>query len=504
MKRLLYILLLLPLGLSAQNMYNVTPFLDNDLIGTARFVGMGGSMSALGADLSTMSVNPAGMALFRGNDFSLTGGLMVNKSSALYEGAKAETSKTLPCFSNLSLVLSMDLNDDYLKFLNLGFAYRKKNNLSGNFEMEGLAGNFSQQYIMEQLYRSNPFDVNKLSSDMYDYLSYNWLTLLAAEAYLGDSLGNFITYPDTSLVWLPDEIGYYQEQRGGVDAIDINLSANISDRFYLGTTVGIYNVDYSRYSSYSEYDSYGPIYTLENKYVMKGAGFDIKLGAIVRPFKYSPFKVGVSVHTPIWYTLDEYTSATITDPYGKRFSTTDYYLYNGDYSVRSKLSTPWRVNASMSYTFGTYLALNAEYEFADYSATQYTSRSYVTKAQNEEIKYNLKNQHIARVGAELNIKGFALRAGYNYSTAPFKSDAYKNLGNANVTDTSTEYMNLYDKHTYTLGCGYHGKTFYFDMAYMQERQNAEFFPFYDMDFVNPGAKVALANHTAVATVGVRF
>jgi hypothetical protein len=65
-------------------------------------------------------------------------------------------------------------------------------------------------------------------------------------------------------------------------------------------------------------------------------------------------------------------------------------------------------------------------------------------------------------------------------------------------------MNLYDKQTCTLGCGYHGKTFYFDMAYMQERQNAEFFPFYDMDFVNPGAKVALANHTAIATVGVRF
>lgn len=173
MKRLLYILLLLPLGLSAQNMYNVSPFLGNDLTGTARFVGMGGSMSALGADLSTMSVNPAGIALFRSNDFSLTGGLVVNQSSALYEGATAKTSLTLPYFSNLSFVLSMDLNDDYLKFLNLGFAYRKKNNLSGNFAMEGLAGDFSQQYIMEQLYRSNPFDVNNLSSNMYDYLNYN-------------------------------------------------------------------------------------------------------------------------------------------------------------------------------------------------------------------------------------------------------------------------------------------------------------------------------------------
>ena len=51
MKRLLYILSLLPLALNAQNMYNVVPLFENDLKGTARFVGMGGSMSSLGADL---------------------------------------------------------------------------------------------------------------------------------------------------------------------------------------------------------------------------------------------------------------------------------------------------------------------------------------------------------------------------------------------------------------------------------------------------------------------
>ncbi|MBQ5888371.1 MAG: TonB-dependent receptor, partial [Bacteroidaceae bacterium] len=70
MKRLLYILFLLPLGLSAQNMYNVSSLLDKELIGTARFVGMGGSMSSLGADLSTMGTNPAGMAMYRSSDFT--------------------------------------------------------------------------------------------------------------------------------------------------------------------------------------------------------------------------------------------------------------------------------------------------------------------------------------------------------------------------------------------------------------------------------------------------
>ena len=36
-----------------------------DLNGTARYVGMGGAMESLGADISTIGTNPAGMGLFR-------------------------------------------------------------------------------------------------------------------------------------------------------------------------------------------------------------------------------------------------------------------------------------------------------------------------------------------------------------------------------------------------------------------------------------------------------
>ena len=86
MKRLLYILVLLPLGINAQNMYDVSSLFGNDLTGTARYVGMGGSMSALGADMSTMSTNPAGMAMYRSNDVSITAALDVKSNRADYEG----------------------------------------------------------------------------------------------------------------------------------------------------------------------------------------------------------------------------------------------------------------------------------------------------------------------------------------------------------------------------------------------------------------------------------
>jgi hypothetical protein len=339
---------------------------------------------------------------------------------------------------------------------------------------------------------------------MYKDFAYSWLTLLAAEAYLGDSDGNFLTYPDTTLVWYPNELGYYEEMRGGVNVVDFNISANVDDRLYLGATIGFSLVDYNRYSEYREVDDYGDIYVLENNKNLTGRGLDFKLGLICRPFKYSPFKIGFSVHTPTWYDLNEHSSATITDPDGRRFSTTDAQLYNDMLSVKSRLRSPWRFNASMSYTFGTYLALDAEYEYADYRKSRFMGRGDVEKCQNSEFGYNMEAQHIVRAGAELNIDGFALRAGYNYLSAPFKKSAYKDLYNAAITETSTEYMNYFDKNVVTLGCGWRKGPFYLDLAYMLEMQNSEFYPFDDYPYANPGATVKHTNHSVVATVGMRF
>ena len=505
MKRILYFLFLLPLGMSAQNMYDVAPFFGNDLVGTARFIGMGGSMSALGADLSTMGTNPAGMAMYRSNDFSFTAALDVNSNKALYEGSKSSMVGANAYVGNTSFVISSEYEDSDLKFLNFGFGYRRKNNLSGAFDMYGASNSYSQQYVFENLYNSKPFDYLNIKSSMYDTFSYSWLPLFAADAGLYDETGeNFITYPDTALVWHPDELAFYEETRGGVHAIDFNLSANLNDRVYLGATMSVSVVDYNRYSEYREIGSNNDIYILENNQYLSGTGFDIKLGAIFRPFKYSPFKVGLALHTPTWYSLNQRSSASILGPSGIRYSTTDKELYDGVLSVSSTLKTPWRVNASMGYTFGTYLALNAEYEYVNYAKNRFIGNGQLVKAQNEEIGCNMQAQHTVRVGAEVNISGFAVRAGYNYITAPFVQGAYKELYNAAVTETSTDYMNRFGKNVATFGFGYRGSLCYWDFAYKLDIQKSEFYPFYDYDFVNPGAAVREMNHSIVATVGLRL
>ena len=53
--------LLLSSAAGAQTIYEAAGLIDSDLNGTARYVGMGGAMNALGGDVSVMRSNPAGI-----------------------------------------------------------------------------------------------------------------------------------------------------------------------------------------------------------------------------------------------------------------------------------------------------------------------------------------------------------------------------------------------------------------------------------------------------------
>lgn len=57
------LLLLGTATIGAQETYENTKLIDNDLNGTARYVGMGGALDALGADISVIGSNPAGLGL---------------------------------------------------------------------------------------------------------------------------------------------------------------------------------------------------------------------------------------------------------------------------------------------------------------------------------------------------------------------------------------------------------------------------------------------------------
>lgn len=498
MKKIIFsALMLVSFTAGAQSTYEAVRLFDNDLTGTARYVSMGGAMNALGADLTLMSTNPAGTAVYKASDIAITGLLDINSmtSNSYFESIKNK--KTTGAINQVGAVFVLPTQNN--SSFNIGINYKHRNGFNRDLEIIGDTWGDSQMFIMQDMYDLGTFDPANITYQDYLYLDQPWLGLLGVDGGLLDEEG-YRNYVPTNYV-------YHSEEEGGVDDIDINLSANLNDRIYLGVTVGAHYVDYNRYSYYGEDDEFGQIYTLYNWYATRGNGIDLKLGAIIRPFEYSPFKIGVAVHTPTWYRLTDRTSACI-EGQPSPISAPDGYMdtqsmdaYGSDYYLDYELSTPWRVNVAASYTFGSVLALDAEYEYSDYStATMKYDDGHKIEGMKDEFESNLKGVNTFRVGAELNLSpSFSLRAGYNYSSAPFNKNATKYM--LSYTNTNTEYMNSFESNVITAGLGYRSSNFYLDLAYMYTTQDSDFGVY---DGSTMLSKIGNERHQLMCTLGFRL
>ena len=106
----------------AQDTYESARLLGSDLNGTARYVGMGGAMEALGADISTMGTNPAGIGLFRHSSVSVSFGAVSQQGVQKFDNLD----KTNMSFDQVGFVWTTPFSED--SYLNVGFNYHKSRN----------------------------------------------------------------------------------------------------------------------------------------------------------------------------------------------------------------------------------------------------------------------------------------------------------------------------------------------------------------------------------------
>ena len=526
---------------TAQTVYDAAKIADKDLNGTARFVGMGGAMSALGGDISTIGTNPAGIGIYRSHDVMTSFSLSSFGTDANYMGNNLSTSKMKGSYDNLGFVLSTKIgNKTTLRYVNFGFNYHKANSFYGNMEMGGKLGNQSQSYYMAW----QAAGIEKWGSSPYtdDYIG--WLSVLGYDGWLItdittdrtdtpylDEEGNQINDVDGNPLYRTPGVYYglydngnasfRSEQRGGIEQYDFNVSFNIKDRVYLGLTLGAYSVDYNKYTTYGESYGNGEYYSLTSNNQIVGAGFDVKLGAIIRPFEYSPLRVGLAIHTPTFYSLDyktrAYVESSLYDPVtGKNeaASVATENLVEGDMVREFRLQTPWLYNVSLGYTIGNNWALGAEYEYQDYSSMEFRDPQGFSDSFEFENSTTamLKGVHTFRAGLEYKvIPQFAIRAGYNYRSALFNKDAFKDLP-INSIQTDTDFSNTQALNNYTVGIGYRGSMFYADLAYKFTSCKSDFYPFVNMNQTENTLEIASPEATKVTdrrsqvllTLGVRF
>lgn len=517
------------LTVSAQETYENAILANEDLNGTARYVGMGGALEALGADISTIGSNPAGIGLFRKSSISTSFGLVSQDGVKSFRNAD----KTNMSFDQIGLVYSTKL--DRNSILNFGFNYHKSKNFNQILSAAGRLENASQNKLSYLKGLNGIFDIGQNSEGALvgyngnDYsLAYNQIDYLYYNALLFNDKDNMSYYNNAN--------GYMfnRGSSGYIGEYDFNVSGNVNDRFYWGVTFGIHDVHYKGESMYTETlvdenkAAIGDV-TINDTREITGKGFDVKAGIIFRPVENSPFRVGLYVHTPVWYDLK-------TSNYTTLLNGTSVGMYDDGHIAETyefKFYTPWKFGVSLGHTVGNYLAIGATYEYADYGSSKmrvndggyydaYWGDYYETSSNdavmNHHIDETLKGVSTLKVGAEYKVApGFSVRLGYNYVSPMYKKSGFKDgtlPSYGSYYSSATDYTNWDATNRITASFGYSYGKWNFDLAYAYSETKGDFYPFmsnYPVEGedasnanVAPGAKVNNKRNQLLVTVGYRF
>ena len=540
MKKKLYIAALawvVVLPAAAQDTYESARMLGNDLNGTARYVGMGGAMEALGADISTISTNPAGIGLFRHSTISASAGLVAQQGTHEVDGKNG----TKMSFDQLGVVYSSRVSRN--AYVNVGFNYHKNRNFNQILSAVNSLRNTSLNSL--SYYKAELGDKNKggyfldtnNNVDMImigytDYNKYSVAQTFSQTDYINLNALNLDGFDEQQKALIGyNTADYYmfdRSSRGWINEYDFCVSGNQSDRFYWGVTVGIHDVNYKGFSMYTErllniqdsntgYDGNEDYVDYLDYRTINGTGIDIKAGIIFRPVEDSPFRIGLNISTPTWYELN--TDNTTDFNNDSEYGLEDAWFTGESYDFR--YFTAWKFGASLGHTIGNNIALGVSYEVSDYSSAEnriiydesdgYSyERSYSDGVMAYNTEKSLKATHLLKAGIEYKPDpALALRFGYNYVSSSYEKNGVRDmmLDSPGVAYASTtDYVNWKDTHRVTCGVGYKVGGWNFDLAYQYNMTKGDFYP---MQQFESGQNVGMTNvdfkrHQVLLTLGYTF
>lgn len=514
---------MMTMSAAAQETYDNAPLAQQDLNGTARYVGMGGALEALGADISTISTNPAGIGMFRKSYIGGTFGFVSQSDVESFKNGNV----TNASFDQAGFVYAMRTSRS--NFVNVGFNYHKSKNFDQILRAAGRLNGASQNKLSYIKGANGVFGVGKNNSGEYvgdneafsqlDYLYYN--TLLH-DGTTEDGTDNF-AYNNANAY------SFGRANTGYIGEYDFNISGNCNDRFYWGLTFGVHDVHYKGESNYAEMlvdnaDKEVGAVGIDDSRKITGTGFDVKAGVVFRPIETSPLRIGLYINTPVWYdlTTSNYTYLTNNSSVGDYDNGKSYENYD------FKFYTPWKFGGSLGYTVGNYLALGATYEYADYGTcdarindggyTDYWGDWVDTSSRDQAMKRNIENSlkgvSTLKLGAEFKATPeFAVRLGYNYVSPMYNKNGQKDvfLESPGVYySSSTDYTNWKSTNRLTAGVGYSYKGWAFDIAYQYSQTDGDFYPFMkyqsnsDLNNVAQATKVSNKRNQVLFSLSYRF
>lgn len=423
MKKLsLSFLLIIALAIAPSMAQNEMDALRYSLItpgGTARFSSMAGAFGALGGDFSSLSVNPAGLGVFRSSEITITPGFSFQSvESELFGNTQADDKYNFN-LNNLGVVFAIPANagsaEGGWRFVNLGFGFNRHNNFNTRWLAEGFNNqNSLMTSFLEQANREG--SVGALD---------DFSTGLAWDTYLIDMDQDqfFVDMPDGN-VWQTQQVS----TSGHIREFLVSIGANYNDWLYLGASMGLPSVRYKHSGTFMESDQennslFFNSLTFTEKYETSGMGFNFKFGGIARLGNI--VRLGASLHTPTFYKLeDEYRTSIRSDLDLDPETYPDYdesakFAESPTGRFKYEVNTPLKAIGSLGFVFGTGGLISLDYEYTDYTKARLRSDDFIYTEANRNIQSNLAAQHSIRAGGELRLEPLVLRAGYGYYSSPY-------------------------------------------------------------------------------------
>jgi hypothetical protein len=505
MKKLLilFISVLSMSTLNAQDISDALRYSNGDLQGTARFRAMSGAFGALGGDLSALSINPAGSAIFNRSYASLSISNLKNNTKTNYFGGLNSNSNSSFDFNQVGAVFvfnNMDDKSPWGKFT-LGLSYEQLQNYDDNFFASGTNTRSIDSYFLGyaqglRLDEISAFDDESITEAYGDIGAVfgfaNQQGFLGYESYILEPE----TDEDTNTVYTSNIApgSFYQEYSyaatGYNGKFGVNGAIQYDENIYLGLNLNSHFINYERstflYETNSNVGSLVNEVGFENNLSTVGSGFSFQLGTIAKVNE--SLRIGFAYDSPIWYTLSEETTqylSTVRNDAGTNVTTTlNPQIVNifPDY----KLQTPSKITGSAALVLGKQGLISFDYSRKDYSKTKFKPETDSHfNIQNMIISNTLKAANSYKIGGELRFDQLSLRGGYRFEESPYQD--------------TTFYGDLTG---YSLGLGYNFGGTTIDLAYQNSERKLNY-QLYNIGLTD-SAKLNTDNSLVTLTLNLRL
>lgn len=472
MKKILLILLLAyslsPIAYSQ----DVQRFADRSTIGTARYVGMGGAMTAIGGDPSAAMVNPAGLGLYRRSEISVSIDETIDNTQQVVSNDTYQRTRFAAPQISAIWAWGNSQKQRGLVYNNFMFSLNRLANFNRDIVVKG-AGMGMVPTICNITNDEGGVSEEFLVNKPWDDVEIGWLSILGYEAYLIDPIENnkwkpAVDFTDGSLSI---------SETGTSDQYTISWAGNISNQWYIGVGVNIPTINYTKHTSLREENKQNSSSAeLKSMFHVSGVGVSGSFGLIYRPIQ--ALRIGASLQTPTILSLSRQST-------GDMYSTIagqKYEVLTPESGVMDiDIASPLRTSVSVAGQLGKIGLIAVQYDYAHSS--------------------EMDDIHTLRMGAEAQVtRGLFLNAGYVYESSFMKEDPKWLLG-YNEIRTDMDYRYTAATQYASAGIGYRSDVVVAQLAYQygwqtihQYASEEQALPFY----------VDTHTHRIVATLAWRF